>query len=250
MAKNPGTKSKRQAIREQRQRQQRQQRLILILVVSGIAIALAAILIGPSLRTSIAPVGEIVTVEPHERPLVDGRMLGDPNAPVVIEVWEDFQCPACRDFSKNIEPLLVQNFVANGQVRYIFRQYPFIDDKAPTSESDQAANGSMCAMEQGRFWDYHDILFANWNSENAGAFNDKRLVAFAETIGLDMNQFNTCFSENRYKDEINQDIVLGNNAGVTGTPSVFVNGKILTPGFVPGYDAISSAIEAELASAK
>jgi protein-disulfide isomerase len=144
--------------------------------------------------------------------------------------------------------LVTQNYVATGKARYVFRQYPFLDTNSATKESHQAANASMCANEQGRFWDYHDILFVNQNGENVGAFSDKRLVAFGETIGLDMNKFNECFKANRYKDQIEKDKADGEKAGVQGTPSVFVNGQIIRPGFVPTYQDISTAIDAALGS--
>jgi len=246
MPKEQSSKSKRQVIREQRVKRQRQQRLMTILVIVGVALALSAILIIPSLQRSLAPVGEIVQITPVEHPMVDGTTLGDPNAPVLIEVWEDFQCPACRTFSETIEHQVIDNYVATGKVRYVFRHFPFLDDAAATRESDQAANASMCAAEQERFWDYNDILYANWNSENAGAFTDKRLVAFAETLGLDMAAFNSCFEENKYKEQIDADKALGTSRGVTGTPSVFVNGTILTPGFVPSYEEIAAAIDMAL----
>lgn len=244
MAKKKETMSKRQQIREQRMRRQRQQRIIMILIVAGGALLVAGLLIAPSLRSALTPVGEIIEITPEARPLANGKELGNPDAPVLVEVWEDFQCPACRTYSTDIEPLVIQNYVAPGQVRYVFRHYPFIDDRAPTRESDQSANASMCASEQDKFWEYHDYLFANWNRENAGAFSDKRLVAFAEALGLDMGEFNACFKENRYKDLIDQDLAAGNQAGVTGTPSVFVNGKIVRPGFVPSYEEIAQAIDA------
>lgn len=244
--KDKSGKSRRQIIREQRMKRQRRQRLVAILAVSIGAVLIAALLIVPQLQRALAPVGEIVQITPEERPMVDGTALGDPNAPVLIEVWEDFQCPACRIYSEETEPRIIDNYVATGQVRYVFRQYPFLDDRAPSKESDQAANASLCAAEQGRFWDYHDMLFANWNSENAGAFTDKRLVAFAEALSLDMGEFNSCFNANKYEDEINQDLLAGQQAGVTGTPSVFVNGQQLAPGFVPSYEQIAQAVEAEL----
>jgi len=206
------------------------------------------LLILPSIRNAAAPVGEFVRITPISRPPADGTALGDPNAPVLIEVWEDFQCPACKSFSENVEPLVVQNYVETGKVRYVYRHFPFLDDQAVTKESDQAANASMCAAEQGRFWDYHDMLFANWNGENAGAYSDKRLVAFAESLGLDMQKFSACFEANRYKDQIEKDRADGTKAGVTGTPSVFVNGKIISPGFVPSYDEIARAVDEALAA--
>ncbi len=240
----PGTPSKRQIIREQRMKRQQQQRLLTILVIVVAAVVIAGLLIWPSLR----PVGEIKTITPVERPQEDGTALGDPNAPVLVEVWEDFQCPACTGYSQQIEPQVVDNYVATGKVRYVFRHYPFIDDRVATKESDQAANASMCAAEQGRFWDYHDIVFANWNGENAGAYSDKRLIAFAESIGLQMDEFNACFDANRYKDQIDKDFADGTDALVQGTPSVFVNGVIVKPGFVPSYPEIAAAIDAALAS--
>ena len=244
MAKKQETKSKRQQIREQRMKRQRQQRLMVILIVTAGALLIAGLLIAPSIRTALTPVGEIAKITPAARPLVDGKEMGDPNAPVLVEVWEDFQCPACRTYSTDIAPLVVQNYVAPGNVRYVFRHYPFLDDRSPTKESDQAANASMCAAEQGMFWEYHDYLYGNWNRENAGAFSDKRLVAFAEALDLDMDAFNACFRENRYRDVIEQDLADGTKLGVTGTPSVFVNGQIVKPGFVPSYDEIAQAIDA------
>jgi len=246
MAKKQGTPSKRQAIREQREKKQRQQRITIILVLAGVAILIAAFLIIPSIQRANAPVGNIVTAVPKDRPMVDGTAMGDPNAPVLIQVFEDFQCPSCRQYSQDVEPAVVETYVATGKVRYEFHQYPFLDDRVATKESDQAANASMCAAEQGRFWDYHDILFANWNGENQGSFADKRLVAFAETIGLNMDQFNSCFDSNKYKAQIDADLNLGTQLGVTGTPSVFVNGKIVRPGYIPSFQDIQQAVEAAL----
>jgi protein-disulfide isomerase len=243
-----GTPSKRQIIREQRIKRQKQQRLVVILVVAAAALVVAGLLILPSLRSNLAPVGEIKTAAPHNHPMPDGTALGDPNAPVLVEVWEDFQCPACQGYSEQVEPQVTDNYVATGKARYVFRHYPFLDSNSATKESHQAANASMCANEQGRFWDYHDIVFTNWNGENQGAFSDKRLVAFSETIGLDMTKFNDCFEANRYKDQIEKDKADGEKAGVQGTPSVFVNGTLIRPGFVPSYQDISAAIDAALAS--
>lgn len=246
MSKKQQFTGKRQAIREKRRRDKQRQRLITILVVVGVSLIIAALLIAPSIRNSLVPVGDIIEVTPETRPMADGTAMGDPDAPVLIEVYEDFQCPACRIYSNEVEPLVTENHVANGEVYYVFRQYPFLDDRAPSKESDQAANASMCAAEQGRFWDYHDILFANWNGENQGSFSDKRLLAFAETLGLDTETFTACFEENRYQDQIQADLAAGNAAGVQGTPSVLVNGEIVRPGYVPTYEDIKRMIEVSL----
>jgi len=235
--------TKRQALRDRRRQQHQRQRLIIILMIVGAALVVAAIMIVPSLL----PAGDIVQITPISRPMVDGRALGDPNAPVTIEVFEDFQCPSCQAYSEQVEPQVVDTYVASGQVYYVFRHFPFIDDGKPRQESDQAANASMCAAEQERFWEDHDIVFANQNGENLGAFIDRRLTAFAREIGLDMEAFNACFDENRFRDEIEADLASGRSLNVTGTPAVFLNGQILTPGFVPSFDQISEAVEAALA---
>lgn len=248
MSDKGGSKSRREVIREKRRQQQRRQRLTVILAIVGIALLVTALLIAPSIQNALTPVGEIQTITPVERPMVDGRAMGDPNAPVNIEVFEDFQCPSCKTYSEDVEPLVVDNYVAPGDVYYVYRHFPFLDDQAAGSESNQAANASMCAADQERFWDYHDILFANWNGENQGAFIDKRLVAFAEALSLDMDAFNSCFESNAFRDEIQEDFNDGRSRGVTGTPAVFVNGVQITPGFIPSFDDISEAVEAELAS--
>lgn len=248
MSKKQPSISKRQALREQRIKKQRQQRLTLILGISVVALVVAGFLIYPSLMQARAPVGEIIRITPEARPMVDGAAIGDPDAPVRIEVFEDFQCPACRTYSQDIEPRIVENHVATGEVYYVFRQFPFLDDRFSTKESDQSANASYCAADQGRFWDYHDMLFANWKNENQGAYSDNRLVAFAEALDLDMNEFNACFNANRHKDKIDQDLADGRRLGVTGTPSILVNGEILTPGFVPSYEQIQQAVQAALAA--
>lgn len=240
-----GASTKRQATREKRRQQQRKQRTYLVLGIVVVAAVVAAILIIPSLL----PAGDVIPITPIERPNVDGKAMGDPNAPVKIDVYEDFQCPACKSYTENIEPRVVEDFVATGKVYYVYRQFPFLDDQALSKESDQAANASMCAAEQNRFWDYHDILFANWNGENQGAFSNKRLVAFAETLNLDMNAFNSCFEKDAHQDEINAELQQGKNIGIQGTPSVLVNGQLLTPGQVPSYEDIANAVNSALSSA-
>lgn len=233
-------KSKRQMIREQRARKQRQQRTALIIGITVVAVLIAAVLIIPSILEARRPVGEITLITPEARPQANGRQAGNPDAPVTIEVFEDFQCPACQAYSQQIEPLLMKNEVASGQVLYIFRHFPFIDDRSVTKESDQAANASMCAGEQGKFWEYHDMVYANWDGENQGAYTDKRLVAFAEALGLDMTKFNTCFKADTYQDEIKKDLDLVAQLGINQTPTILVNGTRVEP----SYEKIQAAIAA------
>jgi protein-disulfide isomerase len=248
MSKKQTSVSKRQELREQRQRKQRTRRWLIIGGVTIAALVLVGLLILPSIQQAAAPLGNIIQITPRSLPSPQGTALGDPNAPVKVVVYEDFQCPICRNFTETIEPQIIQNDVVNGKVYYQFMQFPFIDDNVSTKESHQAANASMCAAAQNKFWEYHDMLFANWNGENQGSFTNKRLVAFAQDLGLNMNEFNTCFQNNTYKDQINKDLAEGQAAGVTGTPSIFVDGKIVqpSPNTVPSYSDIQKAIDAAM----
>lgn len=235
--------SKRAETRERQRQQTRRTRLIVGLVVFAAVGMVALLLIYPSL----APVGAVATPPSVERAQAEGRALGDPQAPVVIEVYEDFQCPACAVFTEQLEPRLVSAYVATGQARLVFRHFAFLGP-----ESLRAAEASWCAEEQDRFWDYHDILFANQAAENRGAFSDRRLLAYAETLELDAAAFESCFSGRRYRDEIMAEREAGVQLGVNSTPTIVVNGQIVqgaSERLVPTFEHIAAAVEAALAAA-
>jgi protein-disulfide isomerase len=244
------TISKREAIKAQRTKKKRRQRINTILWVGGFIVLLILVLISPTIYNSLKPAGSFIRITPEAHTLENGKAIGDPNAKVTIQVYEDFQCPNCKIYvDSNETQLLNSSYITNGQVYYVFMQFPFLDANSITKESQQAANASMCAMEQGQFWEYHDMLFANQGAvENGGAFNDKRLQAFAESLGLNMTEFNQCFNADKYSAQIEADYQEGIAAGINGSPTVVVNGQILTPGFVPTYDEIKSAIDTILAS--
>jgi protein-disulfide isomerase len=103
-----------------------------------------------------------------------------------------------------------------------------IDGNDGTDASYRAANAAMCASAQNRFWDYHDTLYANQVSESATYFTDDRLVKMAQNLGLDMTAFNQCYQAKKYSADIQKDISQGIALNITGTPSVFVNGTLVT----------------------
>ncbi len=114
-----------------------------------------------------------------------GRSLGDPEAPVRIDVFEDPQCPACGLYTKRIEPLLIAGPVTDGQVFLTYKDYPFIGQ-----ESLDAAVAMRVAEEMdGKFWDFHQLVFHNQQGENQGAFTIDRLADMAELLGLDRAAF-------------------------------------------------------------
>lgn len=242
------TLSKRETIREERRRKEQRNKLLIIGAATVVALALLAIIILPNLVNANTPVGDIVQITPVAHPKEDGLAMGPVDAKVTVDVFEDFQCVACKGYTTSIEPLVIQNYVETGKIRYVFRHYPFLDDRSSVKESDQAANASMCANAQGRFWDYHDILFANFG-EGTGAYTDKKLAAYAGSISLDMTAFNACYKDETFDGEIQKDIADASTLGVSGTPTVFVNGQRAgREGFVATYEEISQMIEQELAA--
>lgn len=234
-------KNKRHAEQAQVKKERQRTRLItMIFIIVGAAIVVFAV-IQPQLKS----IGTIITVTPMSLPNPRGLSLGDATVPVTIDVFEDFQCPACQYFTQNVEPAVIRGLVANGKARYVFHNYPFIDGTGAKNggESDQAANAVMCANDQGKFWEMHAILYANWKGENQGNFSNDRLKAMAKTIGLDQHSFDKCFDANQHQAEIQADYEKGVAMGVQGTPTVFVNGKLVgQPGQIATYDEITQAV--------
>jgi len=226
--------SKRADIRGRRRRKQQRERLTLGFILFGVVLIIVAIVILPSLQT----VGEIVIPPSVEREMVGGNSIGDPNAPVVLQEYSDFQCGHCRNFSENIEPLLVEEFVETGKLYIVYNAMPLYPSSVPISEA------SLCAREQDKFWEYKDIVYANQNSSDPNAFSDRRLEAFAEAIGLDMDAFNECTQERRYRGEIEQIRLEAESLEISGTPTFLINGKLIY-GVIP-IESFREEIEAAL----
>ena len=124
-------------------------------------------------------------------------------------------------------------------MRFAFRQFAFIGD-----ESRWAAEATECASEQERFWDYYDKLFEEQAGENVGAFSIENLKRFASDLGLDRTQFDQCLDSGKYTEKVQQETAQGQQAGVRGTPTLFVNGQLIEGG--AQYEILKAAIDAEL----
>jgi protein-disulfide isomerase len=169
---------------------------------------------------------------------VDGVHLGDSNAPVKVDVYEDFRCSACLYYTQTVEPQIIQNYVETGKIYYTFHSFIVIDGNDGTDASLRSANAALCASEQGHFWDYHDTLFANQVTEDASLFTDARLSTMAQNLKLDMTAFDQCYQAKKYTSTIQADITQGENLKINGTPSIFVNGV-----YVPNFQQTSQAID-------
>ncbi len=155
--------------------------------------------------------------------LATGVERGDPNAPITILEFGDFQCPACQQFATFVKPQLDLAYVEQGLARFIFHDYPVV---SAHRYAFLAARAARCALDQGEqyFWPFHDQLFSHqstWSlSQNApmNAFED-----YAATIGLDVGDFASCLDSDRFADVVSANMRLGIELGVSGTPTVFVS---------------------------
>ncbi len=127
-------------------------------------------------------------------------------------------------------------------MRLEWRDFPYLGE-----ESRRAAVAARAAQEQGRFWEYHDLLYENQGSKNAGAFSDESLIGFAREAGLDVEQFESSFEDGKYENVVEQVFREAQDAGIQGTPTYFINGRILV-GAQP-LEVFEQVIEEELAKA-
>ncbi len=167
----------------------------------------------------------------------DDPVLGNEDALVTIVEFSDFQCPFCKKANDEALSLVKENYVKTGKVKLVFRDFPL--EFHP--EAEVAALAAECADEQGKFWEYHDVLFANQDS-----LGDANYKVWAEELGLDTEQFNDCYKSLKYLDEVRSDLVDGQKYGVSGTPAFFVDGRLIS-GAQP-YSVFKQEIENALAA--
>jgi protein-disulfide isomerase len=165
------------------------------------------------------------------------RIRGNPNAKVMIVEFSDFQCPYCREVEATLKKVLARH---EGKVALAFRDMP-LSQIHPLALG--AAEAARCAGEQGKFWEYHDLLFGDQAGLDRGG-----LMAKAAKLQLDTKQFDACVSAGKYRPQIQRDSDDGVQAGVNGTPGFFINGAFLS-GAQPEA-VFEKIIEEQLATTK
>jgi protein-disulfide isomerase len=146
---------------------------------------------------------------------------GAREAPVTMEMFGDFQCPACGEFARTIEPAFLRAYVDTGKVKFVWHDFPWIGE-----ESFISAQAGRCAGRQGQFWSYHDYLYTHQRGENVGQFSQVNLEAFAADLGLDSTAFNLCMELTPDASGIRDSVSQGLGHGVEVTPSFLVNGDL------------------------
>src|SRR6266850_1113255 len=162
----------------------------------------------------------------------NGAAKGPASAPIEIIEFSDFQCPFCQRANPTVTQVLK---TYGGRVHFVYRHFPLSNHP----NARPAAEASQCAAEQGKFWEYHDALFAN-----PSRLADSDLKQHAAGLGLEASKFNACVDTHKYKAQVEADMQAGEEAGVNGTPAFFVNGRMLN-GAQP-FDAFKRVIDEEL----
>lgn len=180
-----------------------------------------------------------------ETSIDDDPVLGNPNAPVTLIEFSDYQCPYCGRFVRDTFPRIKTDYIEKGKVRYVFRDFPILSIHP---QAQKAAEAAQCSGDQDKYWEMHDRIF-----ENQRAIKVENLKGYAEKLSLNMEDFNNCLDGGKYAEEVKKDIQAGKKAGVRGTPS-FILGKTTKDGKVAGkfirgaqpYQVFKAAIEALL----
>jgi protein-disulfide isomerase len=208
-----------------------------IAVVGGaIVIALAILVAGrPGAASPPASVAPVVAGFFRDLP-TEGFTIGQADAPVTIDLYEDFQCPACKRWGDTVFPILAANELTNGQARIVFHDFAFLGP-----ESFHAARAGHAAANQGKFWEMWAAIYASQGPENSGALGPTRLAEIARSIGLDVDRFTEDMSLGAAGPAVDASNEQARQLGVNSTPSVAINGELVVGG---GYDEISAAIAA------
>jgi protein-disulfide isomerase len=207
----------------------------------GLTVLGALIFLGVLIYPSYKPISGLLEPEARDHPRAEFNQMGNPDAPVSIVVYSDFLCSHCSQFYTEAEGQLIKDYVDTGLASYTYRV--FITHSA--SDPEREAEAAYCAGDQGKFWDMHDMLFANYGYGSVNGFSRSVLTGIAKKIGVETGQFNTCMDEEKYKDQIQQDDIDGRAAGITGTPAFIINDQIVK-GY-QSYEQIQQVIEQELA---
>lgn len=171
---------------------------------------------------------------------IDGERVGAATAPVVIELYADFQCPACQLFATERMPRLLNDYVRTGKVRVEAKDIAFLGTGNP-DESLELAAGARCAAEQDRYWTFHDLVFWNQGRENRGDHDTAFIQQVADAARLDRAAFDACFARGDVRAPIKATTSQAAAIGINSTPTLVINGQRLVG--VPAYADLASLID-------
>lgn len=165
----------------------------------------------------------------QENTNINAPTLGDANAPVTIVEYGHFKCPFCNRFFRETEPQIAEKYIKTGKVKFIWKDFPF-----EGGDSVVASEATYCAQDQGKFWEYHDLLFTymwdnyyskNLNAEDETIFTNAKLKELVSQLGLDSTKFGSCVDSRKYSKLVQDNYNEGIAKGAKSTPTFFINGQ-------------------------
>jgi protein-disulfide isomerase len=190
--------------------------VVVVLVVVGVAV------IGQGQSTNSFSDLRVSSKGPVPNAELNGQAWGPKDAPITVQEYIDYLCPACGQYAGSFEPQVIAAFAATGKVRYEIKHFPFKGE-----DSRAAAQGAYCAADQNRFWDFHSALFLNQpttHSPTARFWSNERLVALAGRVGLDGGAFQQCLASDTYATQVRADLDRAASLAIQSTPTFVVNG--------------------------
>ena len=211
-----------------------------IVLVSGAAVLIAAVVIFVATQKA-APTADLITPPTaYAADLTRAGTLGSKDAPVVIELFSDFQCPACKQFVTLQMPRLLEEYIRPGIVRVEARDIDIIG-QGSANESIELAAGAFCAGEQNRYWQYHDFVFWNQGRENRGDHDAAFIADVADQAGVVSATWEACMARTDIRKPITDLTRTAAAAGISSTPTLRINGTPLVG--VPDYDHLAAVID-------
>lgn len=219
-------------------------------VLAGVVVVAIAVLgYGLGSRTlgnmARAPVELDVESDQELVELAEGVVRGDPDAPVTIVEFGDFQCPGCGAFARQVKPLVDRQIVDPGRASFVFYDFPLTQMHG---NAFLAARAARCAGDQDRYWDYHDLLFQNQTQWSVDSTPAGRFESYAEELGLDTGAFEECLRSDRHARTVTANMRLGEALGVSGTPTIMVSegqgmaNRLMSSDFQTIRDAVDEAL--------
>jgi protein-disulfide isomerase len=208
-------------------------------VLGGVVVA--AVVIGVLVQQSRSSTEHAKVVRPVSAVGPNGGVLvGDANAPVTITEFGDFQCPVCRELHQLWQPTLEQ-LIQQGKVKFEFVGLEYLDQG--TTESLRSAAAGVCAADANKFIDYYNALYDGQSStENSGFLTDDQLLTFGQSAGIGDPGFAQCVKSGKYKGWVTKNTDAASQRGVTGTPTVLLNGKVLSNSVAADPQSLTNAV--------
>lgn len=190
-------------------------------ILFGIVVSIITIGVILAYTSSVETVNTDVRLHGTISTTTGSTIIGSPSAPITIVEFGDYQCHQCYNWFHNTKPAITRDYIETGKVNLVF-----VDLAVLGNDSPKAAQASYCAEDQGMYWDYHDLLYNSQEPKIDGGWaNSERLKAFAFSLSLDMDLFESCLDSGKYSKRVQYNIQQARDNGVHGTPGFFIVGS-------------------------